>query len=171
MMHRTRTGLRIRGQRGQPEVREALKRFAKWLRQEYEFPIRVPVYLSKNRYITAIDGDECSASFFGPYERDVEPYIRIATGDYDELLAKSGKYVALGTYMCSLAHEVLHYQQWVAVGRAHERGVARKAAAMVRRYAEVVHELQQFPKWDNLRGVSRPGESHPQPLEKNGVRP
>ncbi len=140
MMNMRRKGLRIQGSRGHPEVREALKRFAKWLRQEYEFPIRVPVYLNKNEWIITIDGEECSASFFAPYERDVEPYIRIATGDYDKLLAKRGRDRALAAYICSLAHEVIHYQQWITDGQTHEKGVDKESLKILRRYAQTVDE-------------------------------
>ena len=137
-MNITRKGLIIRGQRGHPDVREALKRFAKWLRQEYDFPIRVPVYLNmKYRHVT-IEGEEVSASFFAPYDRSIEPYIRIATGDYDDLVAKSNKQDALAAYIRSLAHEVIHYQQWIVDGRTTEKGVDRKALAILRRYPQTV---------------------------------
>jgi hypothetical protein len=68
-----RTGLHIRGQRGQSEVRAALIRFARWLRSEYEFPIRVPVYLSPHELVRTMHGEDCSASFFAPWDRNVEP--------------------------------------------------------------------------------------------------
>jgi hypothetical protein len=76
-----RTGLHIRGQRGEIEVRQALFRFARWLRLNYKFSIRVPVYLSRRKFIRTMHGEEVSASFFAPWDLDIEPYIRIATGD------------------------------------------------------------------------------------------
>jgi hypothetical protein len=46
-----------------------------------------------------------------------------------------GRDNALAAILCSLAHEVVHYQQWVTTGEMHERGVPRKAAAIVDAYA------------------------------------
>ena len=79
---KTRTGLRNHGHRGHPEVRAAMIRFARWLRANYEFPIRVPVYLSPHAYLMTRHGEVAFATSFGPFGRDTEPYIRIATGDY-----------------------------------------------------------------------------------------
>ena len=140
LMIQTRTGLRIRGQRGHPCVREALKRFAKWLRQEYDFPIRVPVYLNQPRRFVTIEGEEVTASFFAPYDLNVEPYIRIATGDYDDLVAKSNKNDALAAYIISLAHEIVHYQQWITDGNTSEEGIEKEAVAILRRYEQTVDE-------------------------------
>src|SRR5213593_362113 len=122
----SRAGLRIRGGRGNDEVRKALVQFARWLRLQHEFPIRVPVYLHPEAHIVTMRGEKGSASFFAPWDRKVEPYIRIATGDYGALRAKVGRDDALAAFIASLlAHEVLHYQQWTRTGRVHERGVIR----------------------------------------------
>ena len=78
-----RTGIGIIGHRGHPEVKDALIRFAKWLRKNYKFPIRVPVYLRPECELISMHGEQCSASFFAPWDQKVEPYIRIATGEYE----------------------------------------------------------------------------------------
>jgi hypothetical protein len=130
-----RTGLRIRGYRGHPHVRPAIIRFARWLRREYEFPIRVPVYLFPSERIVTIHGEIACASFFAPWNQRVEPYIRIATGDYAQLRKERGRDDALGAILRSFAHELVHYQQWVATGEISERGVARRADGIVDRYA------------------------------------
>lgn len=139
-MKENRKGLRIHGQRGNIVVRDALKRFAKWLRKEYDFPIRVSVYLNQHSSFITIEGEESTASFFAPYNRNVEPYIRIATGDYDELVDECGRNDALASYICSLAHEIIHYQQWIINGATTEKGVEKKAVAILRRYSETVDE-------------------------------
>lgn len=133
-----RTGLHIRGHRGHPEVRAALIRYAKWLRQNYEFPIRVPAYLLPGEFVTTMHGNRCSASFFAPWDRTVEPYIRVATGDYLQLLESQGRDNALAAFLHSLSHEVIHYRQWVETGEIWEKGVVRKARSMVDRYALTV---------------------------------
>jgi hypothetical protein len=135
---KTRKGIRIRGNRGNPVVRRALISFCRWLRTEYDFPLRVPVYLFPSEHIVTQDGNKVSASFFAPYKRDVEPYIRIATGDYFSLLKERGRDNALAAFICSLAHEVIHYHQWIETGKVWERGVNRKAARMLDRYAKTV---------------------------------
>jgi hypothetical protein len=137
-MNRKRTGLRIRGQRGNPIVRESLKRFAIWLRKEYDFPIRVPVYLNQHRRFLTIEGEEATASFFAPYDPTIEPYIRIATGDYDDLVSEVGMHDALASYIFSLAHEIIHYQQWIKDGTTSEEGIEEEAEAILRRYAQTV---------------------------------
>ncbi|MGE6594039.1 hypothetical protein ACQKFU_32060 [Bacillus mycoides] len=46
-----RTGLQLKFDKDvDPEIRRAIKEFCKWLRQEYFFPVRVPVY-TLNLYI------------------------------------------------------------------------------------------------------------------------
>ena len=137
-MKTSRTGLRIRGQRGHPIVREALKRFAGWLRQEYCFPVRVPVYLNQHSHFVTVEGEEVTASFFAPDDQSVEPYIRIATGDYEDLVSELGKNDALASYICSLAHEIIHYQQWIHGGCTSEEGIEEEAVAILRRYAQTV---------------------------------
>src|SRR5690242_13116859 len=133
-----RAGLRIRGERGHPEVRDALIRYARWLRQNYDFPIRVPAYLLPHRALRPKSGGHAQAIFFAPFDRTQEPYIRIATGDYPEWKRKLGRDNALASWIVSLSHEVVHYRQWVETGETFERGVAAKANRMLDRYAKTV---------------------------------
>jgi hypothetical protein len=136
-----RRGLRIVGHRGNVEVRGAIIRFARWLRSQYDFPMRVPVYLRPEPILVNMYGQECSASFFAPWNRKVEPYIRIATGDYPQCKRRMGRDHALAGYLGSLAHEVIHYQQWLKANRLSEKGVERAARRIVERYALVVERL------------------------------
>lgn len=133
-----RSGLWIRGHRGHPEVRAALLRYARWLRLQLEFPVRVPVYLLPGAVVRTMDGNSASASIFLPWDRKVEPYIRIATGDFPSLRRRNGRDDALAAYLGSLSHEVLHYRQWVETGQAWERGVAARASRLLDKYAETV---------------------------------
>lgn len=118
----------------------ALQRFAKWLRQEFDFPIRVPVYLNPHRHHITVEGEEASASFFAPFDPNVEPYIRIATGEYEDFVAEKGRNNALASHIISLAHEIIHYQQWLVDGNTSEEGIEEEAVAMMHRYAETVDE-------------------------------
>lgn len=119
-----------------PEVRGAVVRFARWLRSCTDFPLRVPVYLYPAATLVTRHGVRVTASFFAPFDRNVEPYIRVATGNYAELAARRGRDNALAAILCSVAHEVIHYRQWLSTGNTHERGVARRASAMVDAYAK-----------------------------------
>ena len=132
---RSRTGLRIVGSRGPAEVRACFIRFARWLRTQYDFPIHVPVYLTKGEYLRTMHGEWVAASFFQPFSRNVEPYIRVSTGDYLTLRRERGRDHALGAFLHSLCHELVHYQQWLETGRCWERGVAVRAGSIVRRYS------------------------------------
>jgi len=111
-----------------------LIRYARWLRTHYPFPVRVPAYLLPGPTLTTSEGEEASASFFAPFSPTDEPYIRIATGDYPELRRNRGRDNALASFIVSMSHEVVHYQQWLWTGEVSERGVAVAASAMLRRY-------------------------------------
>jgi hypothetical protein len=114
-METTREGLRIRVEPGiHPEVRRACLEFAKWIRTMYNFPIRVVVYIKKSYQIKTLYTKEMvSASFLGPYDKTLEPYIRVSTGDYLELIEELGKDNALFCILGSIAHELGHYYQWL----------------------------------------------------------
>jgi hypothetical protein len=95
------------------------------------------VYLSPHEFVYTGDGRKCSACFFEPYDRNVEPFIRIATGDYRQLKDEMGRDSALASFIVSLAHEIVHYQQWLGPNVVSEHGVARKATAMLRQYGQI----------------------------------
>lgn len=133
-----RSGLYVRASKANPEVRKAVIRFARWLRRNYEFPVRVPVYLSDKANIITRDGEPVSASFFAPFDRSVEPYIRIATGDYIARQKKCGRDNALAAILCSLAHEIVHYQQWIQDKDLSEPEAVRGALRILRFYAKTV---------------------------------
>ena len=78
-----RNGLRLRFDvNADEEVKLALKDFAKHLRKEYSFPYRVNVYVKSKMKIKAIDGELVDGTFWGPYDKLEEPFIRISVGDY-----------------------------------------------------------------------------------------
>ncbi|WP_256256289.1 hypothetical protein [Paenibacillus sp. BC26] len=66
-------------------------------------------YQIKNRYTKEL----VSATFFAPYDKNEEPYIRVATGDYLELVNDRGQDNALVAILGSVAHELGHYYQWL----------------------------------------------------------
>lgn len=114
------------------EVKNACKEFGVWLRKEYYFPIRVPVYVKSHEKIKAQDGDLVVGTFFWPDSMDAEPYVRVAAGDYVELKNKRGRYNALVQILLTIAHELTHYYQWVNNLKLTERGEERQATAYSR---------------------------------------
>ncbi len=130
-----RKGLHLKSDRNiDVEVRRACKDFCKWLRKQYYFPIRVPVYLKSSYKIKAQDGDMVYGTFFEPDDVFVEPYIRIATGDYYEIKEKYGQDNALASILHSIAHELTHYFQWINKIQLTENGYERQA----KRYSELI---------------------------------
>jgi|SRR5713226_1705352 len=127
-------GLRIRGHRGHPEVRSAFIRFARWLRTARDFPVLLPVYLIPRDHIRSAAGRLCPASFFAPDSPLEVPFVRVATGDFPKLRRSDGRDAALAAFLCSLAHELVHYDQWLAREALTERGVAKKARRTVSQY-------------------------------------
>ena len=109
-----RGGIRLRFDPGvDPEVRRALMQFVRWLQTQYAFPVRVPVYVRAAERLLCRDGDLACGTFLGPSDPEQEPYIRLAVGDYPQLLAAWGQDSALASILRSLAHELTHYFQWV----------------------------------------------------------
>ena len=133
---KSKAGLIVRGQRGNPVVRKALVRFARWARANQDFPVRVPVYLNAKEKHLTLENEWVCASFFAPYSRRGQPYIRIATGDYPKLLRARGRNDALAAIIMSFCHELVHYRQWVETGTITERGVLVRARAMLQQYAD-----------------------------------
>ena len=89
------------------------RRFAQWIRKEYYFPLRVPVYIKGARFIKTMDGDTAVGTFFEPDTFNMEPYIKIATGDYSDLLESIGRDNAIASILNSISHELTHYFQWI----------------------------------------------------------
>lgn len=70
-----------------------------------------------------------SATCFLPWDRHVEPYIRVSAGDYEDLKETRGQDNALAMILNSIAHELTHYFQWVNDLTVSDADVERQAAA------------------------------------------
>lgn len=109
-----RSGLRLRIDSDVPSViREHCIHFAAWLRKKYEFPVRIPVYVKFKTLVRASDGELVSGLFFEPYSRSVEPYAKVAVGVVDKLEDEYNTKNAICKILCSIAHELTHYFQWI----------------------------------------------------------
>ena len=130
-------------------MRRCLQRYARWLREQVKFPVRVPVYLSPRKRLVTLDGGRAFATCFLPFDRREEPYIRIATGEYVEARRKQGRDSALASYIDGLSHEIVHYRQRIERKPLTERGVDRKARAMVNAYMKCVDRPLETRDSDN----------------------
>ena len=79
-------------------------------------------------------------TFFEPLQHTIEPYIRIATGDYEELKEEIGRDQALASILTVIAHELTHYFQWIngiqKTERDSECQARRCAKKLLKKYAE-----------------------------------
>lgn len=124
-----RQGLRLRFEPGVDcEVKRAIKEYSAWLRKNYRFPIRVAVYVKAAERIKARDGDLVCGTCFCPYDKLAEPYIRLATGDYEVLQKKHGKDNALASLICCMTHELVHYYQWINDSDKNDTQAERQAS-------------------------------------------
>ncbi|KZD46405.1 hypothetical protein B4083_0014 [Bacillus cereus] len=141
-----RTGLRLKFDTDvDPEVRRAIKEFCKWLRREYFFQIRVPIYVKTSYKIKTMDGELVYGTFFGPFDRNVEPYICISAGDYYDTVQKNGKDNALGYYLVTIAHELTHYFQWINDIKLTRIGYERQATAYSGYIIDEYKETREHP--------------------------
>ena len=139
-------GIRLHFEKGiDCEVKRAILEFINWLRTEYYFPVRVNIYFKCAFRIKALDGELVSATFFGPFDKMVNPYIRIATGDYQELLKNKGKDNALGAYLYTIAHELTHYFQWINDLKLTEKGEERQATVYSNYILDEYKEIREHP--------------------------
>lgn len=129
-----RTGLRLRVEsRVDGEVREACKKFVKFLRQEYFFPVRVVIYVKNTSEIVMENGSKVK-SIFRKIQKDDggEPHICIAAGNYADLCEKQGKDPVLSDIVKGIARQLTYYFQWVNDVHLTPIGEKRQAG----RYAE-----------------------------------
>lgn len=141
-----RSGMRMIYEKGvDPEVKCACNEFVNWLRRKYHFPKRVRIYIKRNRRIKSKDGDMVCGTFFRPADRNVEPYIRIATGDFLELLDARGRDNALATILWSIAHELTHYFQWLNDLNLTFIGEERQASIYAKELLNEYAETREHP--------------------------
>ena len=127
-LHRRRTGLRLKIDKSvDPEVKEAFLMLAKWIRERFFFFFRLPAYIKSSKMLKAKDGDLCVGIFFEPDSYADEPYIRVSTGDYMELVNKKGTLQARIAILLPFLHELTHYYQWINSENLTQIGKERQA--------------------------------------------
>jgi len=138
-------GLRVRYDKEvQTEVRNDCVQFINWIRKKMSFPIRVTIYIKSDYLIkTRITKELVPAVYWAPNSLENEPHIRVATGDYAESLQKYGYYDTIASIFDSIAHELIHYKQWLVnpTFKNGEREANRKAKEIVTEYLDYLDEL------------------------------
>ena len=129
------------------ELREACKKFVRYLRKSYVFPIRVLVHLKKYPRILASDGEEVQGLFVDYYDYRVCPDAWIATGDYSDLKEKYGKDNAEWGILRVIAHELSHYFQWIndveLTPRGKEWQASWYAGMVIDEYLDYLEESEE----------------------------
>lgn len=89
-----------------------------------------------------MDGEMVYGTFFQPYNKIYEPYIRVATGSYTDNSIALGRDDALALILETIAHELTHYFQWINDIKLTEIGYERQASSyanyILDEYANVV---------------------------------
>ena len=109
------------------DLKLACRHFIQWVKKEYYFPIPLCINLKKQALLKTKDGGTAVGTFFEPTDDSVLPHIRIATGDYPDLLDSLGRDDAIATILTVIAHEMTHYFQWINALPLTERGRERQA--------------------------------------------
>lgn len=133
-------GLRLRFYPGvRPDLRVFLLDFARWLRRTIAFRHPVRVTVVPQTTVIGLDGAPGWAVFLIPSDD-------YTAGDVVRIFLAGGKLPLLESHYRlrpdtararlahDLAHEIVHYEQWRDSQRISERGVNRRAAALVRSY-------------------------------------
>lgn len=121
------------------------KKFTKWMRSEYFFPIRVPIYFKNKVKLKCLDGDLAYGTCFLPDSYKDEPYIRIVVGDFPVIKEKWGIENALFSVFGILAHELTHDYQWINGLQFTQIGKERQASV----YSKYITE--EYSKiWDSV---------------------
>ena len=101
------------------DLRKSVLRFISWLQIEYTFPKKCTIYILNREKIPALDGDLVYGTFFGPFNSSDDSYIRIAVGDYIDMVEERGRDNAITAILITIIHEVTHYFQWVNGRKDH----------------------------------------------------
>ena len=95
-------------------IKKDIKLYIVWLRENYNFPLRVKIFISHDEFVKNMaTGEKVSATIFCPFDKKDTAIIKVATGDFNGLLKENGKVNSMNLTMNSISHELQHYYQWV----------------------------------------------------------
>lgn len=145
------SGLRMHYEKGvDSEIYMHIDKFAQWLRQEFQFPLRVNVYVKEAKQIKAKDGDMVVGTIWRPASYSEYPHIRLATGDYKELVDELGKERAILAILHTFAHELTHYYQHINNLPLTQRGEERQATSYA---GDIVFKYVEYAKNEGCKNI------------------
>ena len=104
------------------------------------------IYVKNVKKLIAIDGDKVYGTFWSMNDDySVEPHIRVAAGDYNDLCNKWGKDSALTAILLTIAHELTHYFQWINALKLTPIGQERQATKYARYILDEYAETREHP--------------------------
>lgn len=118
------------------ELKTYVEEFVEWLSLKFDFPVFIDIYVFSPKYILNSKNEKVSALFFAPFKSNLKPFVKVATGDFDFLIKEIGLTNAIGSILCSLAHEVIHYNQWIQNIDFDEDAANSKANLLVQEYID-----------------------------------
>ena len=127
------------------DLKLACRHFIQWVKKKYYFPIPLCINLKKQALLKTRDGGTAVGTFFELTDDSVLPHIRIATGDYPDLLDSLGRDDAIATILIVIAHEMTHYFQWINALPLTERGRERQAAQYARFILDEYSQTRAHP--------------------------
>lgn len=96
------------------DIKRAFANFEKWLSKNLYFPVKLYIYIRNTKHVQTTKGESVVGRLFAPGDAGHErAFAEIAVGDYKELLNKEKKTVLLAEMMDPIAHEIVHYFQWI----------------------------------------------------------
>ena len=138
-------GLRIRVHPDvHPFVRRELLTYARWLRANVAFPIRVNVYVPNALQIRALDGENCWGRCIWPEDPAAAVTIDVAGGS--RATGKRALQNHIRTTIFTLSHELSHYFQFFRGIELTPRGREWQASY----YAHQVMDAYYDARWDGI---------------------
>lgn len=99
------------------EVKRACVNLEKWLSKNIYFPVKLYVYIRNSIRVKTTKGESVVGRLSVPKNREHiengDVFDEIAIGDYKKLLNTKNKSVALADILDPIAHEIIHYFQWI----------------------------------------------------------
>lgn len=99
------------------EVKRACVNFQKWLSKNIFFPVKLYVYIRNSEHVKTTKGESVVGRLSVPKNyKNIENgdvFAEISVGDYKKLLNTKNKSVALADILDPIAHEIIHYFQWI----------------------------------------------------------
>jgi tetratricopeptide (TPR) repeat protein len=114
------------------KIRDICVEFTGWIRKNIALPIKVTIYVRKNYKSRISENDIFKASFFAPYLKSDNPFIRVDVENHK--IENSDEESTILSILESIAHEIVHYVQWIEGLPFSEDEAERKSKKLVRKF-------------------------------------